>query len=545
MARTELPRCRVLGAEEGGSINVIFDIVALLEDGTVANEGRIILVSTKSIIVIGAGIAGLSAGCYAQMNGFDSQIFELHTIPGGLCTSWRREGYLFDGAIRYLVGSGPRAKAHRMWQELGALHNRPVVNYADYLAVEDHDGRAFHFYTDVDRLEDHMLSLAANDRSTIRQFTNAVRSFADFDLPLDPTPDDALENLQMGMTMLPFVGPLLRWNNTSLRNFAARFRDPLLRTGLVEFMQFAPADFPLMLALTTLSQLSNGIAGYPIGGSLAFAESIARRYEALGGTIHYQSRVARILVCNDRAVGVQLEDGSEVQGDIIISAADGRRTIFDLLQGRSVDESVAEYYRTLSPAQSIVQVSLGVARDFSQEPPALSFPLAQPIQQGRVTLDRLVVKHYSFDPTMAPKRKSVLTLWCEANYDDWLDLRQTPAAYEAEKQRLADAVVHALDVRYPGLAAKTEVVDVATPVTYERYTGNWRGSIFGWAMSKRKLDLMMGGGMAKTLPALGNFYMIGQWVEPGGNVQLSAASGRDVLEIICRQEKQPFITACL
>ena len=56
----------------------------------------------KSIIIIGAGIAGLSAGCYAQMNGYRSQIYEMHKIPGGLCTSWRRRGYLFDGSLRYL-----------------------------------------------------------------------------------------------------------------------------------------------------------------------------------------------------------------------------------------------------------------------------------------------------------------------------------------------------------------------------------------------------------------------------------------------------------
>ncbi len=83
---------------------------------------------------------------------------------------------------------------------------------------------------------------------------------------------------------------------------------------------------------------------------------------------------------------------------------------------------------------------------------------------------------------------------------------------------------------------------MATPVTYERYTANWRGSIYGWAMAPRKMTLMMGQGMSKTLPGLQNFYMIGQWVEPGGNVQLSAASGRDVLEMICRQAGRPFVT---
>ncbi|MBC7235591.1 MAG: NAD(P)-binding protein [Chloroflexi bacterium] len=42
----------------------------------------------KSILIIGAGIGGLAAGCYAQMNGYTSCIFEMHALPGGVCTSF-------------------------------------------------------------------------------------------------------------------------------------------------------------------------------------------------------------------------------------------------------------------------------------------------------------------------------------------------------------------------------------------------------------------------------------------------------------------------
>lgn len=82
--------------------------------------------SEPTVIIIGAGGAGLGANCYAQMNGRHSRIFELHTIPGGLCTSWRREGFLFDGAVRYLVGTGAQTNSHVMWRELGVagLHAR-------------------------------------------------------------------------------------------------------------------------------------------------------------------------------------------------------------------------------------------------------------------------------------------------------------------------------------------------------------------------------------------------------------------------------------
>ncbi|HUU64217.1 MAG TPA: NAD(P)-binding protein [Dehalococcoidia bacterium] len=58
----------------------------------------------KSIIIIGAGIAGMAAGCYGQMNGYRSRIFEMHDKLGGLCTAWERKGYTIDGCLHWLVG---------------------------------------------------------------------------------------------------------------------------------------------------------------------------------------------------------------------------------------------------------------------------------------------------------------------------------------------------------------------------------------------------------------------------------------------------------
>jgi len=154
-----------------------------------------------------------------------------------------------------------------------------------------------------------------------------------------------------------------------------------------------------------------------------------------------------------------------------------------------------------------------------------------------------MVKHYSFDPSMAPAGKSVLSVWCEADYDYWKALHDEPERYREAKDAVARAVIQSLDARYPGLAAQVEVIDVATPMTYVRYTGNWRGAFAGWAMTTRKMSMLMGQGMKRTLPGLSNFYMIGQWVEPGGNIELAASSGRDVIKDICNAEEQPFLTA--
>jgi len=73
----------------------------------------------KSVIIIGAGIAGLAAGCYAQMNGYRSQIFEMHDLPGGLCTAWERRGYVFDGSASTICSApapdSPTIACGRSW----------------------------------------------------------------------------------------------------------------------------------------------------------------------------------------------------------------------------------------------------------------------------------------------------------------------------------------------------------------------------------------------------------------------------------------------
>ncbi len=497
----------------------------------------------KKILIIGAGPAGLSAGIYAQMNGFDSTIFEMHSIPGGLCTSWKRRGYVFDGAVRYLAGIHPEVKGYQLWQELDIFKNTTFHYYDEFTCIEGKDGQKLHLYTNTDKLEAHLLELSPQDKRPIHDLVEGIRDFSRLDLPVNLTASSAQEFAKMGREMLPVLMPTLRWLNVTLPEFAQRFKDPVLREGLPLFFQFSGADFPMMLYLSTLGMMNDEEAGYPIGGSLPIAESLEAHYLELGGKILYRTRVTDILVRDDRAVGLELNGETKVTGDLVISASDGRAAIFDLLDGHYTNDRIIQRYSGgMTASKSILQISLGVDMDFSEQPPMVNFPLEEPVWLGNIYHDRLVIKHYCFDPTMAPQGKSVLTLWCEADYGYWKWLSANKDRYNQHKDEVADVVINALDRRYPGLRDSVEVVDVATPVTYERYTGNWRGAFAGWALTTRKMSLMMGIGMDKTLPGLSNFYMIGQWVEPGGNVELSCASGRDVIKDICDNLAQEFST---
>lgn len=493
----------------------------------------------KSILIIGAGIAGLSAGCYAQMNGYRSQIFEQHFLPGGLCTAWERKGYTFDGCIHYLFGSGEGQPFYSMWQELGAVQGRAMVNHGEYQRITD-GHQTLIVYADPDRLQAHMSELSPADTGLIKTFCDGVRQFTRFDMSAlygKPKPLMGAQDWRaFGMKMLPFVLPMLRWATVSSRAFAERFQSPFLRRAVAQMFSWEEA--PVMMGMFLLAYLHNRNAGFPVGGSLEFARALERRYLELGGQIHYESQVEKILVEDDRAVGLRLYDDSVHHADVVISAADGRATLFDLLDGRYLNGKLKRMYDGHLPLHSQVQISLGVNRDFSAEPHWVTHLLEQPVQI--IGEDRLEigVKHYCFDPSLAPPGKSALIVMIRSRYDYWQRIYGRKL-YDTEQNQVSDIVIDFLERLYPGLRQDIEFVDEATPLSYERYTGNWMGATSGWLLARETMPMLIRG-VDKTLPGLGNFYLAGQWVEPGGSVPLAAASGRSVIQMICHADNKPF-----
>jgi len=75
----------------------------------------------KKVVVVGAGIAGLSAAIYAKRSGFDVTLYEQHSIAGGMCTSWKRKGYLFEGAVHWLTGSSPKTELYQLWYAVNLM----------------------------------------------------------------------------------------------------------------------------------------------------------------------------------------------------------------------------------------------------------------------------------------------------------------------------------------------------------------------------------------------------------------------------------------
>ena len=502
----------------------------LLKNNPVNRLHREVIIE-KSIIIIGGGLAGLSAGCYGQMNGYKTTIFEMNDKAGGMCTGWKRQGYTIDGAMNWLVGTRPGAQFYNFWEELGAAPEWKIFNHERFVINEYEDGKTFTFYCDADRFERYLLELAPEDSDVIREFTQAVRESSNCTMPLDKPAEflDASGREKMGQ-MRHGMQLMEQWNAISFQDFAQRLKNPYLREVFSQFRG------PMAMFIMVLGLQHAKSAGYVIGGALALVKPIEKRYRTLGGTIKFNSKVVKILVENDKAVGIQLANGEEYRADYILSSGDGRTAIFNLLGGKYINETIKNRYDHPNLSGSLTYIGLGVKRAFTDIPSAiggLNFPLAKPINIAGKEKKNMNVLIYNFDPTLAPPGKSLVVVQYPTNYDYWHTLRQDIARYQAEKDRIANDIIAGLEQRFPGISGQVEMRDVATPLTWEHYTGIWRGAL-GWMSGADNIS--------KTLPGLDNFYMAGLWVNPNGGMPEAVMSGNHAIQLICKNDKKTFVT---
>ncbi|MGW9239119.1 phytoene desaturase family protein [[Kitasatospora] papulosa] len=501
------------------------------------------------VIVIGAGVAGLSTGCYAQMSGARTRIFEKHVLPGGCCTAWSREGYLFDYCIEWLIGTAPGNDAHQVWSELGALDGKSVTNFELFNKVEDEHGRSVTFYNDPGRLETHLLELSPADAPHIRAFTRDLRRFIDIELyPFLTAP--ALRTVRERAGTLRTVLPAFRlfWRTaaTPMHVFADRFEDPLLRKAFRNIFFQDPGGFPLLPYLFNMAAAHHGNAGFPQGGSLGLARSVEERYRSLGGTVTYRARTERILVENDRAVGIELRNGKRYFAEHVVSACDGHTTVYGLLGGRYTGPRIDKLYTdllhrpgTLFPA--VVSAFVGLRGDLDPDEAHSTTHLLGPDDADHLPgalQDSLVVQARSrYSGGFAPPGHSVLHCTYFSDYAHWKDLRtRNRKEYRRRKREVADFVRDFLERRTPGIADRIDVMEVATPATTHRYTGNLGGSILAWKAFSDADDVAarLVGKDRMRLPGLGGFSMAGQWIGMGGLIR-AASTGRFAVQYLCRE----------
>lgn len=494
---------------------------------------------TKRVAIIGAGFTGLAAGCYARLNGYDVDIFEQHSAPGGLCAAWERGGYTFDLCLHWLYGSDPSSIMGGVWAELGVLDGQEFIDPEVFAVSEGWYGGRLVLYSDPERLRAEMKRVSPGDARTIDQFCGAVNSFRGREvLPLKAPELVTWRDWLAMARWAPDLLRLWRWSRWTVQDFRRRFRDPFLGWALC-----APVDLdgmPLAAQLMVHAWLADRNAGYAIGGSLALVRALERRARELGCRIHYQHRVDKVLVDGNHVVGLRVRGlEADQTADWVIAAGDLHTLLNDLLDGRYTDAEHQSWFETFRPFPALAVVSFGVRRAFDELPRAISgttLRLPRPTGLGGSRQEVLHYRVHHFDPTLAPTGSTAVTCSLVVDYDHWRELSEDRQVYLEAKRQLAEGCATILDQRFPGFRDDIEVTDVATPVTLERYTSNWRGSFEGWMIDRKNLFRRC----QRTLDGLDRLYLAGQWVQPGGGLPTAALQGRTVVEVLCHRDGVRF-----
>jgi phytoene desaturase len=496
----------------------------------------------KSLIIIGAGLAGLSTGCFAQMNGYQSHIFEHHSKPGGVAAAWNRGDYLIDGGIHFLMGHKPGTALHELYRQLGILETNRFVDLKTYGRFTDEaSGRSIVATQDLDLLAEDLKALSPSDARIVDDLIAGARAMQGLDMSemgLSRPPElmGLRDQLKEMWAMRGLLKYMVGRHGRPVADYVSGVKEPALRKCIENlFLPEAPVYFVTMV----LGMVADGQLGYIEGGSRDFVQAIEARYKGLGGEVTYRATVEEILVENDSAVGVRLADGSEHRADAVVSAADGCSTIFKMLGERYVNEKIRKRYAEWPLFYPLLMVSYGVAQEFPHEPPFASIALEPPLVVGGKEVGGIFVRIFNYSPRFAPPGKTVVQVEFEADWDFWNDLRREDRVrYDAEKERVAAQVLERLEAHNAGMSAQVEETDVATPYTFWRYTLNHRGAWEGWLMTPEAIRTTI----ERTLPGLGNFYMAGQWVMPGGGVSPVLYSGRHAVQLLCHQHGRPFVT---
>jgi phytoene desaturase len=491
----------------------------------------------KKLIIIGAGIAGLTSGIYARLNGLEAEIFELHSKPGGECTGWQRGDFHFDNCIHWLMGSKKGTPMYKLWETTGALNDSvDIINNDTFISYTSAESTV-HIYRNLDKLEKHLLEVAPEDKSMIKEFCRDAKKVIKLDMPVEKPFDlfTKKDMFKMIFKMLPMAKTMQKYEKISMQELIEKFKNPELKAALKAMI---PSNYKAFALLSTLASMHSNDSGWPAGGSLAFARRIEEKFLNLGGKINYKSRVEEIIINDGTAKGIKLSDGSVHNADYVIAAADGHEVIYDMLGGKYIDDTINTLFTDIKtyPIYSSVYVSMGIKSNLSKYPHALYFKLKNPIDAGGMKHDFIGARHYCYEPAFAPKDNSVLIALLTADYDWWAQKKKNPAEYKAEKERIGNEVASACSEEFPEIKGNIKVIDVATPMTYERYCNAYRGAWMSYATTPNaKIRFITG-----VLPGLDNFYLTGQWLMPPGGLPTAVMTGKWTIQRICKKENMEF-----
>ncbi len=482
----------------------------------------------SKVLIIGGGVAGLSAGIYAKLSGHDAVIYERHSIAGGNLTGWNRGEYHIDNCIHWLTGTNPNSNLYKMWKELGALEVVDVIQ-GNSLFTCERDGQRVSLYNSIEKLRDEMLKVSPEDEKEIKKLIRAI----DFIASTDKL---AGKNYNEGVTFGRFargMGPILKYLRLTTGQLANLFKNPAIRCFITGFWG---EDFAALALIYVFATYCGNNGGLPAGGSLKMAERMANKFTSLGGELKLKSEVVKIESTDGGLASVMLADGSVDKGDYVVITTDPAVTF-----GKILDLPMPKQLKKMYDNKKM--------RRFSAYHCAYACDLAELPFEGDLIFDmpeeyveelgtkQLIVREFSHEPSYAPEGKNILQTMTFCFDDDamkFIDLRKdNREAYKAKKERFAEVFRTLIEEHCPELAGKLKAIDVWTPATYNRYINSEIGSFMSFAMPEKYLPLPESG----IIPGHKNIILATQWQQSPGGLPIAARSGEAAIKRINKLQK--------
>jgi all-trans-retinol 13,14-reductase len=476
------------------------------------------------VVVIGAGLGGLVSALELARQGFQVEVLEQHDKPGGYAHSFKRKRYTFDVSLHHIGGLEPGGLSHSILGSLGVLDR---LAYRCRKTLLSADFPEFNI-----RLPNNLVELLAclGERFP----ADRVRLYGLFRHLLQLKYHTIGEWLDPGYDVAPEKRLTNLYREQTLQNLFDKFlTDPRLIAILGQLWMYI--GLPPSLSTATFSACVFGGAfmegSYHIsGGGLALSQAMVDRLEELGGKCRLKTRVARILVRDGRTIGVELEDQTVVNADIVISNANPIQTFFELIPGDEISKVYRYRLKQMQPSLSMYATYLG---------------LDCPADDIGIDMENYFYNH-QLDHGEA-YRSSVEhdlehTNWCLSNYDgldesfyppgcgvvsiteltparDWLDLDKKE--YSKRKKKVKEKLLDKYCGRFPKLREHIVVHEFATPRTMTRYTGNSDGAVYGFAQAVHQSNSKR---LRNVSPVKG-LYLTGAWTWAGGGYEGAMMTG--------------------
>lgn len=495
------------------------------------------------VVVIGAGIAGLTTAAMLSRAGLQTMVLEAARQPGGYLCSFRRNGFVFDPSVLWLNQCRPGGFLNRIHAYIGTdgpryrtlkrIHRYHSAG-GDYLLTSDPTEFRDHLIRDYPQ-EARGLTALFRDAERLgrhmRLLDNRLRSAATMSHG---------ECLRHGLAMTRWVLPVIRYVTTP----AARGLTRYFHTRAL--LDLFHSEGTLMSVLVPIGFASTGdFQAPPAGGCGRLVDWLCRKIGADGGLVRMNSPVQAVLV-NDRheATGVRLATGQSIAARYVVAACDAETLFTSMVPEKHIPARWRRRLREADLFYSCFCIYLGLdctpaSLGLNEEIVRLIDGSVPPQERtrGDARTTAITVLSPSFrDPTLAPPGKGTLIVQCPT-YMEYADHWNTGPglergeAYRACKAAYAGILLDRVEAAMiPGLRQHIETMEAATPVTFQRYTGNRGGTIMGHRPTKKNIHA----GLARIGTPVKRLLLGGQWAEYGGGVPMATKAAVNASLIILR-----------